>query len=276
MTSLDHVGILVPRLDEAAALLTRLGFTLTRRAEHRAASGASAGSAQCSIMLESGYVEIQEITDLARSMHILAPAARRNFGLHTLAFGVSDATAAREAVLRAGMAVGPVLEWTRQVHEDDLSAEARFAFFVAPYDAGDDAFLCWVQHLTPDALATPRLREHRNGARLLRAAVIIAGKEPGRLVARYAACDGVPDGERAVRFGGGSVEILSAADLPLELAIGPAPAPDWFAAVRIGFDDPATFEAAVRGEGFPVSRAGLDIVADLRGPLGCFVIGQAA
>ena len=91
--SLDHAGILVPRLDEAVALLGRLGFTLTRRAEHRAEGGGSAGSAQCSIMLESGYVEVQEISDLAAAAHILAPAARRNFGLHTLAFGVDDAAA---------------------------------------------------------------------------------------------------------------------------------------------------------------------------------------
>jgi hypothetical protein len=75
--TLDHAGILVPRLAEAAALLERLGFTLTRRAEHRAEGGASAGSAQCSLMLETGYVEVQEIADLASSTHILAPAARR-------------------------------------------------------------------------------------------------------------------------------------------------------------------------------------------------------
>jgi catechol 2,3-dioxygenase-like lactoylglutathione lyase family enzyme len=272
--TLDHAGILVPRLDAAAALLARLGFTLTRRAEHRAESGGSAGSAQCSIMLEAGYVEVQEIAGLAASTHILAPAARRNFGLHTLAFDVPDAEAARAAVAQAGLAVTPVMHWARAVQEVDIEAEARFAFFVAAYDPSEEALLCWVQHLTPAALRSPRLLRHANGARALASVVIATRGDPAALVARYVACGGSAATPGMVSFGQGAVEIRGVADLPPILVDRPWPAGSWFAALRIVFDDPAAFADVARREGFVATPWDGGLVVDLRAPLGCVVIAQ--
>jgi hypothetical protein len=273
-TRLDHLGILVPRLDDAAALAVRLGFTLTARAEHRAASGAAAGSAQCSIMLDAGYVEIQEIAELASSTHLLAPAARRNFGLHTLAYGVADADAARDTCARA-LPVGPVLHWSREVAEPDIATTARFAFFVAPYDPADAALLCWVQHLTPAALRSPRLLMHANGARALRAAVIGTRGDPARLLARQVAAGGTL-AEGAVRFADGAVEVRAAADLPPALAQAPWPAPDWFCALRIAFDDPGIVANAARREGFAVTGWGDALMLDLLRPFGCCLIAERA
>lgn len=272
-TSLDHAGILVPRLDAAGDLLERLGFTLTRRAEHRAASGASAGSAQCSIMLDPGYVEVQELADIQGS-HILAPAVRRNFGLHTLAFGVTDARAAHDAAARAGLPVTPVMEWTRRVEEPDIAAEARFAFFVAAYDASEDSFLCWVQHLTPSALRSRRLLQHPNGARALRAAVIATRDDQAALIARYVACGGTAGPAGIVRFADGDVEICRAAELPPPLGAAPWPARSWFAAIRIAFDDPVAFAAAARREGFAAEAWRGGFAVDLRAPLGCMIIAE--
>jgi catechol 2,3-dioxygenase-like lactoylglutathione lyase family enzyme len=272
--ALDHAGILVPRLDDAAALLSRLGFTLTRRAEHRAEGGGSAGSAQCSIMLGTGYVEVQEIAGLATSTHLLAPAARRNFGLHTLAFGVSDAEAAQRRAAAAGLAVTPVMHWARQVAEEDIDAEARFAFFVAAHDPQDEALLCWVRHLTPEALRSPRLLRHANGVRALHAAVIATRGDAATLVARYRACGGTEEAPGQVRFGAGRVEIRGAADLPPMLADGGWPAAAWFAALRLGFDEPDALAAAARREGLAALPWDGAIAVDLRGPLGCVVIAE--
>ena len=76
-TTLDHVGLIVPRLDEAARIFRALGFTLTERAEHTRVNAAgeveSAGSAQHSVMFEDGYIELQEITD-PEQRHLLSPA----------------------------------------------------------------------------------------------------------------------------------------------------------------------------------------------------------
>lgn len=274
--ALDHAGILVPRLEAAAALLARLGFTLTRRAEHRAEGGGTAGSAQCSIMLGTGYVEVQEIAGLATSPHILAPAARRNVGLHTLAFGVDDAEAARAMAAAAGLAVTPVMHWARRVTEEDIAAEARFAFFVAAYDPSEEALLCWVRHLTPEALRSPRLLRHANGARALHAAVIATRGDPATLVARYLACGGVAEAPGRVQFGAGRVEIRRAAELPPMLADAAWPAGAWFAALRLGFDDPGRLAEAARREGFAASPWGAGVAVDLRGPLGCVVIAEEA
>jgi hypothetical protein len=272
--TLDHAGILVPRLDEAAARLARLGFTLTRRAEHRAEGGGSAGSAQCSIMLESGYVEVQEIAALPTSTHLLAPAARRNFGLHTLAFGVAEAESARESVAAAGLAVSPVMRWARQVEEPDLAAEARFAFFVGAYDPAEEALLCWVQHLTPEALRNARLLRHANGARALRAAVVATRGDPAALAARYIACGGAAEAPGRVRFGDGAVELRGASELPPMLADRAWPAGSWFAALRVAFEDPGAFAEAARREGFAAEPWGDGFAVDLRGPLGSLVIAQ--
>ncbi|MGG5822431.1 VOC family protein [Falsiroseomonas sp. HW251] len=272
--ALDHAGILVPRLEKAAALLARLGFTLTARAEHRAADGASAGSAQCSIMLETGYVEVQEIAELATSAHLLAAAARRNFGLHTLAFDVQDAEAARQAVAASGLSVTPVMHWARRVEEPDIAAEARFAFFVAAYDAKDEALLCWVQHLTPEALRSPRLLRHANGARALRSVIIATSGDPSTLVARYVAAGGA-NGEGAVRFGDGLVEIRRQDALPSCLHRD-WPADAWFAALRIAFADPALFADAAQREGFDARPWDGAIAVDLRRALGCVIVAEQA
>lgn len=274
--SLDHAGMLVPCLDDAAALLGRLGFTLTRRAEHRAAGGGSAGSAQCSIMLGTGYVEVQEIAGLATSTHVLAPAARRNFGLHTLAFGVADAEAAREAAAAAGLPVTRVMHWARRVAEADIVAEARFAFFVAAYDPADEALLCWVQHLTPAALRSPRLLHHANGARALRAAVIATHGDPAALLARYRACGGEAAAPGVVRFAEGAVEIRSAAALPPAITQAAWPAEAWFAALRIEFGDAGAFAEAARREGFAAAPWGAGYAVDLRAPLGCVIIAEGS
>lgn len=270
---LDHAGILVPGLEAAAALLGRLGFTLTRRAEHRA-EGGSAGSAQCSVMLETGYIEVQEIAGLAASTHLLAAAARRNFGLHTLAFAVEEAEAARAAVAAAGLEVTPVMRWARRVEEPDLAAEARFAFFVAPWRPGAEALLCWVQHLTPAALRSPRLLRHANGARALRAAVIATRGDPAPLEARYRAAGGTPAAPGRLRFGAGMVELRGPAALPPMLAAGGWPAEAWFAALRLGFDDPEGFAATCRREGFATAPWEAAIAVDLRAPLGCVLLAE--
>ncbi|QYU67401.1 VOC family protein [Leptolyngbya sp. 15MV] len=200
---------------------------------------------------------------------------RRNFGLHTLAFGVADADAARADAARHGLPVGPVLEWARRVEEEDIAAEARFAFFVAEYDPKDDSFLCWVRHLTPAAIRSPRLTRHANGARSLAAALIATESDPAPLIARYVACGGVALGH-TVRFAGGEVGILTRADLPDALAQARWPAESWFAALRIGLDDPSRFADRARQAGLPVAPWHDGLVVDLMAPLGCAIVAVAA
>jgi hypothetical protein len=187
---------------------------------------------------------------------------------------VDDAEAAHQAVASAGLNVTPVMRWARRVHEPDIDAEARFAFFVGAYDVKEEALLCWVQHLTPDALRSPRLLRHENGARALHAAVIATRGDPASLVARYVACGGVAEAPGLLRFGEGTVEIRGTPALPPMLVDGVWPAEAWFAALRIGFDDPQAFASAARREGFAVQPWGAALAVDLRPPLGCVLVAE--
>jgi catechol 2,3-dioxygenase-like lactoylglutathione lyase family enzyme len=263
----DHVGILVRDLDRAAARLERLGFTLTAPAAH-AADGGRPGSVQRSVMFASGYLEIQEIADL-HGPHPLAPAARRHFGAHILAFGVDDPEAARDGVLARGVSAGPVLRWSRPVAES--GAEARFTFFAAAYDPADAAFLCWVRHETPDTLRPPRTLRHANGTVRLDGVVIATEGPVETLVARYRAGGGIDAGGGTVRMQGGTVAIRRRDALPDPVAAADWPAAPFIAIVRLTAADPAALAARAVRDGLIVHAIDAGRLIDLRDDLGCWV-----
>jgi len=168
---LDHVGFIVADLAATALLAEQLGFTLTTRADHTRtdALGRSvpAGSSQRSIMLRSGYVELMQITD-PKAGHQLAAAPTERHGLHIVAFGTGDALACHARRLQDGVQAGPVLHWTRPVHEPDLHGTAQFAYFGSAWTPQDPSYLCWVEHRTPQLLRNERLLRHENGSQVLR------------------------------------------------------------------------------------------------------------
>lgn len=164
---LDHVGFIVRDLDATSDFMARLGFAQTSRANHTRTDESgelvSAGSAQRSIMLRSGYIELMQITDPAAG-HQLAAAPALRFGLHVLAFGTPDAAACHRVCEERGVPVGPVLRWARPVNEAGLLGLARFAYFGAAWEPRDPSYLCWVEHRTPELLRSPELLRHDNGA----------------------------------------------------------------------------------------------------------------
>ena len=64
MLAFDHIGLVVADLERSAAIMERLGFTLTARAAHRSEAAGTAVSEQRSVMLRRGYIELQTIADL--------------------------------------------------------------------------------------------------------------------------------------------------------------------------------------------------------------------
>ncbi len=167
---LDHVGFIIPDLSNSHALFTDLGFTLTDRADHTRTNPqgqvVSAGSSQHSIMLNSGYIELMQITD-PMAGHQLTPALKVRYGLHVLALGTPDAGAWHADCLQRQLRVGPLLDWSRPVKTPECEGLARFCFFDAPWQAEDPSYICWVQHLTPELVRSPSLLEHQNQAQAL-------------------------------------------------------------------------------------------------------------
>jgi len=262
-TTLDHIGIVVPDLAKAADDFTELGFTLSSPVSHETADGQSAGSRQCSIMLRDGYIELQEITGPAGS-HLLSTAREKHFGLHILAFGVRDARRAHARLTDMDLPLGDVLEWSRMVHRHDGDREARFAFFVADYDPADEALLCWVQHLTPDAIREPRLLDHANGAIGLTQVGLYAIDQnaAGRIIDRLRDAGGHVVGDRSIRFGDIDLSVALPGDsgaIPRSLW----PAPAFAADIGLALTDPAHLAERAKGLGLPVTADGERWVVDM-------------
>jgi len=167
---LDHVGFIIPDLTLSQALFADLGFTLTTRADHTRTNAhgqvVSAGSSQHSIMLNSGYIELMQITDPLAG-HQLTPAIHERYGLHVLALATSDAGAWHANCLQRQLRVGPLLDWSRPVKTAECEGLARFCFFDTPWQAKDPSYICWVQHLTPELVRSPSFLAHPNLAQAL-------------------------------------------------------------------------------------------------------------
>jgi catechol 2,3-dioxygenase-like lactoylglutathione lyase family enzyme len=184
--SLDHVGFIIPDLAAAHERFSALGFTLTARADHtrKTPDGrtVSAGSAQHSVMFDTGYVELMQITDPGAG-HQLTPAIDARYGLHVLALGASDAQAWHARCEREQVPVGPIMDWSRQVSTPERSGLARFRYFDSPWKPSDPSYICWVQHMTPELVRSPSLLRHANTARALDG-IVYAG--PGPAIASWA------------------------------------------------------------------------------------------
>ena len=177
---LDHIGFIVRDLEQVAMLISQLGFCQTRRADHTRTDSrgavVSAGSAQRSVMLHNGYIEFMQITDPLAG-HQLTPALAVRHGLHVLALGSNDAAACRAALASAGVALGPLLHWSRQIYDADCQGEARFCYFDSRWEAHDPSYICWVQHLTPELMRPPHLLQHDNQSLGL-SALVYRGPQP--------------------------------------------------------------------------------------------------
>lgn len=171
VTGLDHAGFIVQDLDAASDLMARLGFSQTVRADHTRTNSVgelvSAGSSQHSVMLRYGYIELMQITD-PHAGHQLTPATHVRHGLHVIALGTDDAAHCHALRAAAGVAVGPLLNWSRPMREGVCQGMARFCYFDSRWDAHDPSYLCWVQHLTPELMRPAPLLRHDNGALALR------------------------------------------------------------------------------------------------------------
>ena len=239
--TLDHVGFIVRDLDATCYFLAQLGFTQTARANHTRTNEqgqlVSAGSSQRSIMLRNGYVELMQITDPAAG-HQLASAPSERFGLHILAFGTSDATRCHGFRVRNGIRVGPVLNWARAVNEAGVNGLAQFAYFGEAWVASDPAYLCWVEHRTPQLMRSEQLVNHDNGAlALVEVHFLGARQQAGPWVARLLAAGARP---RQVRADG---VVLSLPNAVLRVDFDAQAGPMRPSGLVFEFSDPAWLRA---------------------------------
>ncbi len=167
--TLDHVVVNArDRIDDAANLYRRLGFTLTPRGYH------TLGSMNHLAMFGTDYLELiaAHPGDDRRPEIMEAP-----FGLDGLVFGTEDAAATYEALRRNEMPIDPPQQFSRPVQAGDETRDAVFCTTRLRRSASLAGRLYFCQHLTRDLVWRDEWRRHANGAVGI-ARAVIAAEEP--------------------------------------------------------------------------------------------------
>lgn len=210
MPTLDHVVVNVhDRMDAAAALYARLGFTLTPRGFH------SLGSINHLAIFGTDYLEL-----------IGTPpggGARQDIlewpiGLNGLVWGTEDSTAVAAALGAAGVECSAPNEFSRPVELPGGARDAVFRTVRLPKAATPAGRLYFCHHFTRDLVWRDEWRTHANGAIGVLESVI-AAEYPARLATLFGRMFGadavrpIPGGHR-LAVGLGHFDVID----PRELA----------------------------------------------------------
>jgi hypothetical protein len=176
--TLDHVVINVrDRIDDAAEIYRRLGFTLTPRGYH------TLGSINHLAMFGTDYLELiaAKPSDDSRPEIMAAPV-----GLDALVFGSENASATYEVLRRNEVAIDLPQEFSRPVEIAGSLRDAIFRTTRLPRSTTPAGRFYFCQHLTRDVVWRDEWRHHPNGAVGI-ARAVIAAEDPqilGGLFAR--------------------------------------------------------------------------------------------
>ena len=183
--TLDHVVVNArDRIDNAAAIYRRLGFTLTPRGYH------TLGSMNHLAMFGTDYLELIAVNpgDTGRPEIMDSP-----LGLGAVVFGTEDAAMTYEALRRNEVPIDPPRQFSRPVEINGQACDAAFRTTNLPHDFTPAGRFYFCQHLTRDLVWRDEWRHHANGAVGV-ARSVIAAEDPkvlGGLLARMFGADTV-------------------------------------------------------------------------------------
>ncbi|HEY4042693.1 MAG TPA: VOC family protein [Rhodopila sp.] len=175
--TLDHVVVNVrDRLDEAAEIYRRLGFTLTPRGYH------TLGSMNHLAVFGTDYLElIAANPGDDRGAEVMAAPC----GLDGLVFGTEDAGATFEILRRNEVPIDPPQQFSRPVQAEGQTRDAVFRTTRLPRSAVASGRLYFCQHLTRNLVWRDEWRHHANGVVGV-ARAVIAAEEPEILGSLFA------------------------------------------------------------------------------------------
>jgi hypothetical protein len=230
--TLDHVVVNVQhRMDEAAALYRRLGFTLTPRGHH------TLGSMNHLAIFGTGYLELigAEQGSTQRQDILGWPT-----GLNGLVFGTDDSAGVHAALTEAGVAVSPPAEFSRPVDLPGGPRDAVFRTVRLPHDTVPAGRLYFCHHFTRDLVWRDEWRHHANGVVEV-ARATIAAEQPEAFAALFRRMFGddavtpIADGAR-LAVGLSDFDIVSPAGLAASYCEAAAPCDgraSWMAALTL-------------------------------------------
>lgn len=208
---LDHIGIVGADLTAMETAYARLGFTVAPRCELVAlapdGSATPLGQVNSHLLFGQTYVELTAVEGDLETHH-LRDAIARYFGFHIVVLTTDDAEAARGRIIASGIAAPPTALAGREVRYPGGHGMAGFRWFRVPDADLPDAFVCYVEQLTPDLVFDASLNDHPNGARELQE-ILMCADDPAAAATRFARASGAT--------------VAAAADrLHVDLAVGRA------------------------------------------------------
>jgi hypothetical protein len=174
---LDHVVVNArDRIDEAAAIYRRLGFTLTPRGYH------TLGSMNHVATFATDYLELIAVNpgDTSRPEIMEAP-----LGLGAVVFGTEDATATHDVLRRNEVPIDPPRQFSRPIEIDGSAHDATFRTTNLPRGVTPAGRFYFCQHLTRNLVWRDEWRHHANGAVGV-ARSVIAAEDPKTLGSLFA------------------------------------------------------------------------------------------
>ena len=164
--TLDHVVVNVQhRMDEAAAVYRRLGFTLTPRGRH------TLGSINHLAIFGTDYLELigAEAGSAQRADVLGSP-----IGLDALVFGTEDSAGVYAALRDANIPAGSPGEFSRPVELGRETRDAVFRTVRLEREAVPAGRLYFCHHFTRDLVWRDEWRQHANGVIGVQRATIAA------------------------------------------------------------------------------------------------------
>lgn len=188
----DHIGWMIPDMDEASKVFSRLGFILTPYSEHtnrHATTGeiTAQGSANRLIMLETGYLEL--LTDVAgidtpvsQNLHA---CLKRYIGVHLAAFSIADANTEADRLSAAGFELQPTVNLRRTIEAaDGTQAEVAFSVIRPKFGSIAEGRIQSLTHHTPQHMWQQRYINHSNAITAL-SGIVICSRDPQASARRF-------------------------------------------------------------------------------------------
>ena len=185
-SGLDHVGVCSRDVGALWGAYERLGFALTPVAQQSGGSGPLGTANRCA-MLRQGYIELLAIVDPSLPDNGLGTMLDRLEGALILALGMTDSEGNLARLRRAGIDLPGIAPLSRPVEPG--GPVARFERL--PLPGAPEGRVQLVRHLTPELIWREAWMSHPNGARELRAAILVA-ERPAESAARLSRLAGLP------------------------------------------------------------------------------------
>ena len=141
---------------------------------------------------------------------------------------------------RRGVAASDVAGAGRDVDYPSAKGRGRFRWFAIPQSVVPEAFVAYVQHLTPELIFDPALNTHPNGAREL-SSMTVCAQDPAAAAKTLADICGIAVDDEAdgasVRLPLGAIRFLDAGGLARRYPGVTPPTMPWAAGFAVRSDD---------------------------------------